>query len=103
MLGGGLASVTGYLLLFPFYGTGIGGMQTAEVIHAGVAMLFIAAMMGHIYIGSIGMEGAFEAMAEGTVDINWAKQHHKLWLEEEVTQAANDPKSQGRAAARPAE
>lgn len=103
VLGGGLASVTGYLLLFPFYGTGIGGMQTAEVIHAGVAMLFIAAMMGHIYIGSIGMEGAFEAMGEGTVDVNWAKQHHSLWLEEQVATGANDPKVQTRAAATPAE
>jgi formate dehydrogenase subunit gamma len=78
-------------------------MQTAEVIHAGVAMLFIAAMMGHIYIGSIGMEGAFEAMGEGTVDLNWAKQHHSLWLEEEVIRSANDPKAQTRAAATPAE
>ena len=40
-------------------------------------------MLGHIYIGTIGMEGAFEAMGDGTVDENWAKQHHALWLEEE--------------------
>jgi formate dehydrogenase subunit gamma len=40
-------------------------------------------MLGHIYIGTIGMEGAFEAMGTGTVDENWAKQHHSLWLEEE--------------------
>ena len=40
-------------------------------------------MLGHIYIGTIGMEGAFEAMGEGTVDLNWAKEHHSLWLEEE--------------------
>jgi formate dehydrogenase subunit gamma len=83
VLGGGTSAVTGYLLLFPFYGTGISGMQLAEVVHATVAMLFIAAMLGHIYIGTIGMEGAFEAMGEGTVDVNWAKQHHRLWLEEE--------------------
>jgi len=30
------------------------------------------------------MEGAFEAMGEGTVDVNWAKEHHSLWLEREV-------------------
>ena len=40
-------------------------------------------MLAHIYIGTIGMEGAFEAMAEGTVDLNWAKEHHSLWLEED--------------------
>jgi formate dehydrogenase subunit gamma len=87
VLGGGTSAVTGYLLLFPFYGTGISGMQIAEVVHATVAMLFIAAMLGHIYIGTIGMEGAAEAMGEGTVDINWAKQHHSLWLADEVAHA----------------
>ena len=87
VLGGGASAVTGYLLLFPFYGTGIAGMQIAEVIHATVSVLFIAAMLGHIYIGTIGMEGAFEAMGEGTVDVNWAKQHHSLWLQEEMSQA----------------
>jgi len=62
-----------------------------------VGVLFIAVMLGHIYIGTIGMEGAFEAMGEGTVDVNWAKQHHRLWLEEEV-----QPSSK-RARAQPAE
>jgi formate dehydrogenase subunit gamma len=40
-------------------------------------------MLAHIYIGTIGMEGAFEAMGNGEVDVNWAKQHHSLWLAEE--------------------
>ena len=84
VIGGGASAVTGYLLLFPFYGTGIEGMQIAQIVHAVVAMLFIAAMLGHIYIGTIGMEGAFEAMGEGTVDVNWAREHHRLWLEDEL-------------------
>jgi formate dehydrogenase subunit gamma len=83
VLGGGAVAITGYLLMFPFWGTGIAGMQTAQIIHGIVSVLFVAAMLGHIYIGSIGMEGAFEAMGTGTVDENWAKQHHSLWLEEE--------------------
>ena len=87
VLGGGTSAVTGYLLLFPFYGTGVAGMQLAEIVHATVGMLFIAAMLSHIYIGTIGMEGAVEAMGEGTVDINWAKQHHSLWLADEVAHA----------------
>ena len=53
-------------------------------------MLFIAAMLGHIYIGTIGMEGAFEAMGAGTVDLNWAKEHHSLWLEEELHQGKSE-------------
>lgn len=85
VLGGSAVAITGYILMFPFYGTGIYSMQTAEVVHSIVAMLFIAAMLGHIYIGTIGMEGAFEAMGRGTVDINWAKEHHSLWLDEELT------------------
>jgi formate dehydrogenase subunit gamma len=84
VIGGGASAVTGYLLLFPFYGTGIEGMQVAQVVHAVVAMLFIAAMLAHIYIGTVGMEGAFEAMGEGTVDVNWAREHHRLWLEDEL-------------------
>jgi formate dehydrogenase subunit gamma len=83
VLGGGAVAITGYLLMFPFWGTGMAGMQTAAVVHGVVGVLFVAAMLGHIYIGTIGMEGAFEAMGSGTVDENWAKQHHSLWLEEE--------------------
>jgi formate dehydrogenase subunit gamma len=83
VLGGGAAAVSGYVLIFPFYGTTIETMQQAEMVHSIVAMLFIAAMLGHIYIGTIGMEGAFEAMGSGTVDLNWAKEHHSLWLEEQ--------------------
>ena len=82
VLGGSAVAVSGYTLIFPFYGTTIPTMQAAEMIHGVIAMLFIAAMLGHIYIGTIGMEGAFEAMGEGTVDVNWAKEHHNLWLEE---------------------
>jgi formate dehydrogenase subunit gamma len=84
VLGGTAVAVTGYLLMFPFYATDIQGMQLAQTVHAIVAVLFVAAMLGHIYIGTIGMEGAFEAMGEGTVDVNWAKEHHRLWLEQEM-------------------
>jgi len=102
VLGGGTSAVTGYLLLFPFYGTGISGMQVAEVVHATVGMLFIAAMLSHIYIGTIGMEGAVEAMGEGTVDINWAKQHHNLWLKDEMARIGPN-ESQRQPMATPAE
>jgi formate dehydrogenase subunit gamma len=83
VIGGGLVAATGYQLMFPFYLSGIEGMQLAQIVHSIVAMLFVAAMLAHIYIGTIGMEGAFEAMGSGTVDVNWAREHHSLWLEEE--------------------
>jgi formate dehydrogenase subunit gamma len=80
-LAAGLAvSASGFLLLFPFYGTNIAQMQLAQVVHAVVAVLFVALILAHIYIGTLGMEGAFEAMGTGEVDLNWAKEHHDLWL-----------------------
>jgi formate dehydrogenase subunit gamma len=85
VLGGGAAAVTGYLLMFPFfYGTTIAGMQLAQMLHGIVGLVFIAIMLGHIYIGTIGMQGAFEAMGRGEVDVNWAQQHHSLWLQRQI-------------------
>jgi formate dehydrogenase subunit gamma len=83
-LAGGLAViVTGVMLLLPFYATNIAGMQIIQVVHAVVALAFIAVILGHIYIGTLGMEGAFEAMGTGSVDLNWAEEHHRLWVDEE--------------------
>jgi formate dehydrogenase subunit gamma len=80
-------AATGYQLMFPFYLTDIEGMQLTHVVHSVVSVLFVAVMLAHIYIGTIGMEGAFEAMGSGTVDLNWAREHHSLWLEEENARA----------------
>ncbi len=57
-------------------------MQIANMIH-GVATLFMMAMfIGHIYMGTIGMRGAYKAMREGYVDETWAKEHHELWYDD---------------------
>jgi formate dehydrogenase subunit gamma len=78
--------ISGFMLMFPFYGgLDVGTMQLAEVFHGVVGMLFVALIFGHIYIGTVGMEGAFDAMSDGQVDLNWAKEHHSLWVEEETT------------------
>ncbi len=87
-------AVSGAFLLFPFYLTNILGMQIAQVIHALIAIAFIALIIAHIYIGTLGMEGGFDAMGTGEVDLNWAKQHHSLWVEQEL--------GKGRAATPPA-
>jgi len=89
---GVLVAVSGYLLLFPFYVTDIFGMQIAQGVHAVIAILFIALILGHIYIGTLGMESAFEAMWTGEVDYNWAKEHHDLWLEEQVANGRPGPR-----------
>jgi formate dehydrogenase subunit gamma len=83
IIGGSLMSVSGWFLLFPYLPANVTVLQFWTVIHAVIAMLFIAVMMAHIYIGTIGMEGAFDAMGTGEVDLNWAKEHHSLWVEEE--------------------
>jgi len=104
VIGGGLVAVTGYQLMFPFYVSGIEGMQIAQIVHSVVAVLFIAAMLAHIYIGTIGMEGAFEAMGSGEVDVNWAREHHSLWLDQELARSGpNDSQPRPRHAASAAE
>lgn len=102
VIGGTAVAVTGYELMFPFYISGIEGMQLAQIVHSIVAVLFVAAMLAHIYIGTIGMEGAFEAMGAGTVDVNWAREHHSLWLEEQNARTGADD-ARPRATAAPAE
>ena len=87
IIGGALMSVSGWFLLFPYLPANVTALQFWTVIHAVIAMLFIAAMLAHIYIGSVGMEGAFDAMGTGEVDLNWAKEHHSLWVEEEQKKA----------------
>ena len=57
-------------------------MQYAQLWHSIIAFVFIAIIIAHIYIGSVGMEGAFEAMASGEVEAQWAKEHHRLWHNE---------------------
>ena len=102
LLGGIAMVVSGYVLIFPFYGTNVGDIELAQVAHGVIAMLFIALMIAHIYIGTIGMEGAFEGMASGTVDLNWAKEHHSLWAEEELAHGRSAVPPQ-QASATPAE
>jgi formate dehydrogenase subunit gamma len=84
VIAGAAIAASGYVLMFPFYWTDITGMQWAQIVHGVSGVLFVAVMLAHIYIGTIGMEGAFEGMWDGTVDLNWARQHHDLWVQKEA-------------------
>ena len=86
ILGGAALSVSGVYLLFPYSAGGVLNLQFWNVIHSVVGILLISAMLAHAYIGSIGMEGAFDAMGSGEVDLNWAKEHHALWVDEHKEQ-----------------
>jgi formate dehydrogenase subunit gamma len=84
VLGGAAIAVTGYIMMFPFQfiATDMAGMQLAIQLHGIIALVLIAIILAHIYIGSLGMEGAFAAMGSGRVDLNWAKEHHSIWVDE---------------------
>jgi formate dehydrogenase subunit gamma len=59
-----------------------GQMQVAHMVHAVATILMMALFIGHIYIGTLGMKGAFSAMRTGYVDEGWAREHHELWAED---------------------
>ena len=73
-------------------------MQYAQIWHTIVAFAMIFIILAHIYIGSVGMEGAFDAMGTGHVDMNWAREHHGLWVEEEMSKSASGGSSKDMAA-----
>lgn len=78
-LAGIAVSITGLILDFPLFEQTRAAMQWSQTIHAAGAILLITGALGHIYIGTLGMEGALESMTQGSVDANWAKEHHDLW------------------------
>ena len=103
LLGASIAA-TGFSLMFPFEFAPFAGTfkmlnqlglnlpteltmleetQLALVWHSIVAAALITIIIGHIYIGSLGMEGAIDAVTTGEVDENWAREHHSLWLREQ--------------------
>ncbi|WP_207419764.1 formate dehydrogenase subunit gamma [Roseomonas haemaphysalidis] len=85
--GGALVAASGYLLVFPFTVTDVTGQQWGHMVHGVLSMLMMATMLAHIYIGTLGIEGSFSAMGSGQVDYNWAREHHSLWVEDEVVKA----------------
>jgi formate dehydrogenase subunit gamma len=74
--------VTGLILNFPNLGQGRATMQTGNVVHMIAAYLAIALALVHIYLGTLGMKGAYAAMRTGYVDDAWARHHHALWYED---------------------
>jgi formate dehydrogenase subunit gamma len=77
-----IVGVSGLILNFPNFEQGRSTMQYANIIHAVTAIFYMAASLGHIYMGTIGVEGSFKSMKTGYVDETWAKEHHQYWYEE---------------------
>jgi hypothetical protein len=61
----------------------------AQYVHATVRVLMVAVILGHIYIGTLGMEGAYDAMGSGEVDLAWARAHHSVWVEKQQAKTAS--------------
>jgi formate dehydrogenase subunit gamma len=76
-----IVSWSGLVLLFPNFDQTRAVMQDAWVWHASAALLYIAMALGHIYMGTIGVEGTYGNMREGTADETWAKEHHEYWYD----------------------
>jgi formate dehydrogenase subunit gamma len=112
MIGGLSVSMSGIALMFPFqthmfsetfallnnFGfalptdfTPLQEQQLNQLWHGVVSLALVTMIIAHIYIGSIGMEGALDAMNTGMVDRNWAKEHHNLWVEEEDQKISPKP------------
>jgi len=77
-----VAVVSGLILVFPNFGQGREAMQISNTIHMISAYLAIALSLVHIYLGTIGVKGAYSAMRYGYVDEDWAKHHHLRWYED---------------------
>jgi formate dehydrogenase subunit gamma len=79
MLLGIVVGVSGLILNFPNFGQTRSTMQLANLVHLGGSLLFIVGAVGHVYMGTLGVAGAFQAMKTGKVDETWIKEHHELW------------------------
>jgi len=77
-----VVSWSGVILLFPNFDQTRAAMQEAWIWHAVAALIYIAISLGHIYMGTIGVEGAYGNMRTGYTDEAWAKEHHQMWLDE---------------------
>jgi formate dehydrogenase subunit gamma len=73
--------VSGLVLNFPNFGQGRATMQIANTVHMIAAYLAIALACVHIYLGTVGVTGAYNAMRYGYVDETWAKHHHERWYQ----------------------
>jgi formate dehydrogenase subunit gamma len=74
-----IVSVTGFILNFPNFDQVRAVMIEANIVHLVSAAAVMTLSLGHIYMGSIGVDGAYESMRYGYVDETWAKEHHEYW------------------------
>ncbi|HET9694688.1 MAG TPA: formate dehydrogenase subunit gamma [Steroidobacteraceae bacterium] len=91
VIAGAAMVISGFYLLFPNFGFERAAMQTANIVHGASALILVTFVCLHIYLGTLGSEGAFEGMVTGEVDEAWARQHHSVWLDEVQQGTARQP------------
>ncbi len=101
---GTVVVVSGLVLdgLVPAWGETRAQMQVAHMVHVVATVGMMAMFMGHIYIGTVGMKGAYSAMRTGYVDEGWAREHHALWAEDVRTGKIPAQRSNAQPELRPA-
>jgi formate dehydrogenase subunit gamma len=82
-------SASGLILDFPNFGQTRETMQISNIVHAVAAVIYMAISLGHMYLGTVGLEGSYDAMRHGTVDETWAKEHHELWYRDVMAARGN--------------
>lgn len=82
ILVGSVMGATGLMLEFPWLIGDFRLLQLSTILHGIGAVALISVVFGHIYLGTVGMEGSIDSMLKGEVDENWAKEHHDLWYED---------------------
>lgn len=82
VLAGATLVISGFYLLFPNFGFERAAMQTSNIVHAVSSLILVAFVLLHIYLGTLGSEGALEGMITGEVDEAWARRNHGVWLDE---------------------
>ena len=92
---GVIASASGLVLDFPNFSQTRADMQLANVVHVVSTVLMMSMALGHIYMGTLGMKGAFGAMKTGYVDEAWAKEHHEYWYDEQKRAAPGSASTSG--------
>jgi formate dehydrogenase subunit gamma len=84
-----------------------GQMQVAHMVHAVLAVGMMVLIGVHIYLGTVGVRGAYTAMRGGWVDERWAQEHHALWAEDiragkiPAQRSADEPPAPERLSGRP--
>lgn len=90
-IGGLVIILSGLVLDFPIFNLDRSGLSLAQIIHVIAAVLLLAASLGHVFMGTIAMEGAYETMTTGYCDENWAKEHHDEWYAEHINDVTENP------------